>query len=140
MTINVIISSAYEKFNQVVRFLYNNYPDVCWEYIEEMREIFYDHVSFNEAVVKFLIEVIPDIFPDCHFSVDLSKMPEILEEDNESGISKAIEIDAEVVTIESIGEVADIKEIIDWLEEKTGFDVILTKCFIQSNFKVNGIM
>jgi len=129
-----------KELDQLVRFLYNNYPEVCWEYIEEMREFLYGDAFFGETIVKFLIEIIPDIFPDCHFSIDLSKMPETLEEDSESNISKAIEIDVEVVTIESIVEVADIKPIINWLEEKTGFDVILTKCFIQSNFKVNGIM
>jgi len=135
---------AQEKIDQLVRFLYDNYPEIFWEYVEKRKVIFINDRFYDETLAKFLIEIIPDIFPDCRFSIDLTKMPEITrfrlyEEGYESNIDEPIEIEVEVDTNEFIGDMVKIEKIINWLEGKTGFNVAVTNYSIKRDIKVKGI-
>jgi len=135
---------APEQFNQLVRFLYKAYPEIFWEYVEWLKGICINDRFCDEILVKFLIEIIPDIFPDCHFSIDLTKMPKrpknvLYEKDNVSTIEEPIEV--EVDNIDSIkhGDAVEIEQIINWLQKKTGFNVAVTNYSIKRNIKVKGI-
>lgn len=154
-----------EKIVSIIKFLYENYPDVCWEYITEMRKLFYNQLFYCEEFIKFLFDVIPDIPPELNFSINILKMPtepkypipseEQLEKQNANfpdieqihfdkdiygnPVKKPIVIEIEVDTVDFLPDSSEIKRIIKWLEEKSGFYFFLTDLSIMRIIRVVGM-